>query len=46
MALLDDVVTLHRALGGGWQNSQAAVVTPAIAAEPPPLPSALDGLVP
>ncbi len=46
MMLIDDVVALYRALGGGWQDETGAVKAPAVDAAPPPLPGALDTLAP
>jgi outer membrane protein, multidrug efflux system len=44
VALTNDVVALYNALGGGWQEDDAAPQTPAVATAPPPVPAALDGL--
>jgi NodT family efflux transporter outer membrane factor (OMF) lipoprotein len=44
--LLVDIVTLYRALGGGWQDAGAAIRAPVIVAAPPPVPAALDAVVP
>ncbi len=46
MTLIDDVVALYRALGGGWQDEKDAVKPPVIDAAPPPLPGALDTIAP
>ncbi len=46
MMLIDDVVALYRALGGGWQAEQDAVKPPQIDTAPPPVPGALDAVVP
>ncbi len=46
MTLVEDVVALYRALGGGWQDEQEAVKPPVVDADPPPLPAAVDTLVP
>jgi NodT family efflux transporter outer membrane factor (OMF) lipoprotein len=46
LTLIDDVVALYRALGGGWQAEQDAVKPPAIDAAPPPVPGALDTAAP
>jgi multidrug efflux system outer membrane protein len=44
--LVEDVVTLYRAVGGGWQESEAAIRPPSVLAAPPPVPGALDSVVP
>jgi multidrug efflux system outer membrane protein len=44
--LVDDVVALYRALGGGWQDEGDTVKPPTIDAAPPPVPGALDAVAP
>ena len=44
MTLANDVVSLYRALGGGWEASGAASQAPSPAGSPPPLPAALDSV--
>ena len=44
MTLANDVVTLYRALGGGWEAPGSASAPPTINAAPPPLPAALDSV--
>ncbi len=39
------MVTLYRALGGGWEDAGGALQAPALGA-PPPTPAALDSVVP
>jgi len=40
--LVDDIVSLYRALGGGWEKAVQQLPTPDVATRPPPLPGALD----
>ena len=42
VTLFEDLVTLYRALGGGWQQTEVAVPIPSIDPAPPPVPAALD----
>ena len=44
MTLADDVITLYRALGGGWKAPGAVSEPPMIAEAPPPVPAALDSV--
>ncbi len=44
MALANDVVTLYRALGGGWESPAAASQPPHVPGAPPPTPAALDAV--
>jgi NodT family efflux transporter outer membrane factor (OMF) lipoprotein len=44
LSLIDDVIALYRALGGGWQDQAPGVAKAALAARPPPLPGALDSV--
>ena len=44
--LINDIVTLYRALGGGWQAPPSTPNAPAIHTRPPPVPAALDSVVP
>jgi NodT family efflux transporter outer membrane factor (OMF) lipoprotein len=46
LSLIDDVVALYRALGGGWEAEQDSVKPRVAAAAPPPAPAALDAVVP
>jgi NodT family efflux transporter outer membrane factor (OMF) lipoprotein len=39
-----DIVTLYRALGGGWEQTVRQLPTPDISTAPPPMPGALDRL--
>jgi NodT family efflux transporter outer membrane factor (OMF) lipoprotein len=45
MTLVNDVVALYRAAGGGWQEEGKAVAAPFVPAAPPPVPGALDTVV-
>jgi NodT family efflux transporter outer membrane factor (OMF) lipoprotein len=40
--LVDDIVALYRALGGGWEETIKELPAPDVAKRPPPLPAALD----
>ena len=40
--IVNDIVTLYRALGGGWEKTVEEVRTPEVSTAPPPLPGALD----
>ncbi len=42
--LIQDVIALYRALGGGWQDQAAATASATVPARPPPLPAALDSV--
>lgn len=44
MTLANDVVTLYRALGGGWEAPGAESQTPGVPGAPPITPAALDSL--
>ena len=44
MTLANDVVTLYRALGGGWEAPGAESQTPSVPGAPPITPAALDSL--
>jgi NodT family efflux transporter outer membrane factor (OMF) lipoprotein len=44
LSLVDDVIALYRALGGGWQNTAPGIASATVPAQPPPLPAALDSL--
>ena len=44
MQLVNDVVALYRALGGGWEQTAEDVHTPAVAPDPPIMPGALDAV--
>ena len=44
MTLANDVVSLYRALGGGWETPGAASQAPNPRGAPPPTPAALDSL--
>ena len=44
--LATDVVALYRALGGGWQDLGSRSQAPTVPVRPPPLPAALDSVVP
>jgi multidrug efflux system outer membrane protein len=44
MRLVNDIVALYRALGGGWEVTAADVHAPAVDAAPPPMPAALDSV--
>jgi NodT family efflux transporter outer membrane factor (OMF) lipoprotein len=40
--LVNDIVSLYRALGGGWEKTVQQLPNPDVSTSPPPLPSALD----
>lgn len=40
--LVNDIVTLYRALGGGWERESERPNAPEVSSTPPPLPGALD----
>jgi len=40
--LVSDIVSLYRALGGGWEKTVQQLPDPDISTRPPPLPGALD----
>ena len=40
--LVNDIVSLYRALGGGWENTVQQLPAPDVSTSPPPLPAALD----
>ncbi len=40
--LVNDIVSLYRALGGGWENTVQKLPNPDVSTTPPPLPGALD----
>jgi multidrug efflux system outer membrane protein len=42
--IVNDIVSLYRALGGGWEATAQQLPTPDISTAPPPLPAALDRL--
>jgi multidrug efflux system outer membrane protein len=42
--IVNDIVTLYRALGGGWEKTVEEVRTPEVSTAPPLLPGALDRL--
>ena len=44
VSLINDVVTLYRALGGGWQQAETPLPSPQIERALPILPAALDSL--
>ncbi len=44
MALTGDIVTLYKALGGGWQDSAGDIDAPKIDPAPPVAPGALDSI--
>ena len=44
--LATDVVALYRALGGGWEDPGSRSQVPTVPVRPPPLPAALDSVVP
>jgi len=44
VSLINDVVALYRALGGGWEDQGALVPTPPLDPAPPFLPGALDSV--
>lgn len=42
IALVDDIVALYKALGGGWEKKAGDLTIPQVDPTPPPLPAALD----
>ena len=40
--LVNDIVSLYRALGGGWEKTVQQLANPYVSTSPPPLPGALD----
>jgi NodT family efflux transporter outer membrane factor (OMF) lipoprotein len=42
IALTGDIVSLYKALGGGWEKKAGDITIPQIDPTPPPLPAALD----
>jgi outer membrane protein TolC len=40
--LVNDIVSLYRALGGGWEKTVQQLPNPDVSTSPPPLPGALD----
>jgi multidrug efflux system outer membrane protein len=40
--LVNDIVSLYRALGGGWEKTVQQLPNPYVSTSPPPLPGALD----
>jgi outer membrane protein TolC len=40
--LVNDIVSLYRALGGGWENTVQKLPNPDVSTTPPPLPGAVD----
>jgi outer membrane protein, multidrug efflux system len=44
MQLVNDIVALYRALGGGWEQSANDINAPTVESEPPIMPAALDGV--
>jgi NodT family efflux transporter outer membrane factor (OMF) lipoprotein len=40
--LVNDIVSLYRALGGGWEETVKSLPAPDVPTSPPPLPGALD----
>jgi multidrug efflux system outer membrane protein len=40
--LVNDIVSLYRALGGGWETTAQHLPAPDVSTSPPPLPGALD----
>lgn len=44
MTLINDVVALYKALGGGWQEPGTKIQVPSIESDPPIVPGALDSV--
>jgi len=44
IGLTGDIVTLYKALGGGWEKKAGDITVPQIDPTPPPLPAALDSV--
>jgi outer membrane protein TolC len=42
--LVDDIVSLYRALGGGWERTVQELPKPDVSTSPPPMPGALDSV--
>jgi len=42
--LVDDIVSIYRALGGGWEKTLEQLPAPDVTTTPPPMPAALDRL--
>jgi outer membrane protein TolC len=40
--LVNDIVSLYRALGGGWEKTVQNLPKPEVSTSPPPLPGAVD----
>jgi outer membrane protein TolC len=40
--LVDDIVSIYRALGGGWEKTLEQLPAPDVTTTPPPMPAALD----
>jgi hypothetical protein len=40
--IVNDIVTLYRALGGGWEESVGQLAPPDVSTAPPAMPGALD----
>jgi len=40
--LVNDIVSLYRVLGGGWEKTIQKLPNPDVSTTPPPLPGALD----
>jgi NodT family efflux transporter outer membrane factor (OMF) lipoprotein len=44
IGLIDDIVALYKALGGGWEKRAGDITVPSIDPAPPPLPAILDSV--
>jgi len=42
--LVNDIVAIYRALGGGWEQTLEQLPAPDVSTSPPPMPAALDRL--